>query len=67
MKKSRFTERQIAFAVQQAEVGTPVLEVCRKMGTTEQTSYRWKKTFSGMMPRLIRLSANPGAYSLAGI
>ena len=39
MKRSRFTERQIAFALQQAEVGTPVLEVCRKMGITEQTFY----------------------------
>ncbi len=41
MKRSRFTERQIAFALQQAEAGTPVLEVCRKMGITEQTFYRW--------------------------
>jgi len=34
-KRSRFTERQIAFALQQAEAGTPVLEVCRKMGVAE--------------------------------
>jgi len=32
MKKSRFTDQQIAFALQQAEGGTPVEEVCRKMG-----------------------------------
>lgn len=54
MKKSRFTERQIAFAPQQAEVGTPVLEVCRKMGITEQTFYRWKKKFGGLMPSEVR-------------
>ena len=43
MKRSRFTDRQIAFALQQAEAGTGVLEVCRKMGVAEQTFYRWKK------------------------
>ena len=54
MKKSRFTERQIAFAPQQAEVGALELEVCRKMGITEQTFYRWKKKFGGLMPSEVR-------------
>lgn len=35
MKKSKFTGEQIAFALRQAEVGTPVAEVCRKMGVSE--------------------------------
>ena len=48
MKKSRFTEQQIAFALRQAEGGAPVREVCRKMGVSEQTFYRWKKQFAGM-------------------
>ena len=48
MKKSRFTEQQIAFALRQAEGGAPVREVCRKMGVSEQTFYRWKKKFAGM-------------------
>jgi len=41
MKRSRFTEPQIAFALQQAEQGTQVAEVTRKMGVSEQTFYRW--------------------------
>ena len=48
MKSSRYTVEQIAIALKQAEGGTPVLEVCRKMGVAEQTFYRWKKKFLGM-------------------
>ena len=48
MKKTRFTDEQIAFALRQAEMGTPVVEVCRKMGVTEQSFYRWKKKYAGM-------------------
>lgn len=54
MKRSRFTEQQIAFALQAAEGGTPVREVCRKMGIAEQTFYRWKKRFGGLMPSEVR-------------
>ena len=39
MKKSKFTEEQIVFALKQAEVGTPVEEVCRKMGISDATFY----------------------------
>jgi len=45
---SRFTEGQIAFALRQAETGTAVAEVIRKMGVSEQTFYRWKKQYAGM-------------------
>ena len=48
MKKRRFTEEQIAFALRQAETGTAVAEVIRKMGVSEQTFYRWKKQYAGM-------------------
>lgn len=40
MHKSKYTQSQIAFALKQAETGTPVSEVTRKMGVTEQTSGR---------------------------
>ena len=48
MKRSRYSEEQIAFALRQAESGTPVIEVCRKMGVTEQSFYRWKRKYAGM-------------------
>ena len=48
MKKSRYNAEQIAFALRQAESGTPVPEVYRKMGISEQTFYRWKKKFARM-------------------
>ena len=48
IKKSQYTAEQIAFALRQAESGTPAPEVCRKMGISEQTFYRWKKRFAGM-------------------
>jgi putative transposase len=48
MKKSRYSEEQIAYALRQAEGGTPVPEICRKMGVSEGTFYIWKKKFGGM-------------------
>lgn len=48
MKKSQFTPEQITFSLRQAESGTPVPEVCRKMGISDQTFYRWKKRYLGM-------------------
>ena len=48
MKKTRYTEEQIAFALKQAETGTRGEELCRKMGISEATFYNWKKKFGGM-------------------
>lgn len=47
-KKSRYTDEQIAFALKRAETGTPVAEVIRRMGISEQTFYRWKKVYGGL-------------------
>jgi putative transposase len=48
MRKTVFTEVQVAHALRQAEAGTPVAEICRKLGISEQTFCRWKKKFAGM-------------------
>lgn len=48
MKKSKFTEEQIAFALKQAECGTSVEEVCRKLGISQATFYAWRKKFGGL-------------------
>jgi putative transposase len=41
MKRKRFSEEQIAFALRQADAGSSVEEVCRKLGISEPTFYRW--------------------------
>lgn len=48
MKKQRFTDEQIAYALRQAEAGTKVTELCRKLGVSQQTFYRWRRQFAGM-------------------
>ena len=56
MKKTKFTEEQIAFALRQAETGTRVVEVCRKLGISDATLYTWRKKYGGLgVPELRRL------------
>ena len=50
MKKQRFSIEQITVVLQQAEQGVPVGELCRKVGISEQSFYRWKKVYGGMQP-----------------
>jgi putative transposase len=46
MKRSKFTEEQIAYGLRQTESGTPVPDVCRQLGVSEATFYVWKKKFA---------------------
>jgi putative transposase len=56
MRKKRFTEEQIAYALRQGESGIPAGEVCRKLGVSEATYFRWKKQFGSLgVPELRRL------------
>lgn len=48
MKRKRYTDEQIAYCLRQAEAGTAVTEICRKMGVSQQTFYTWRRKFAGM-------------------
>jgi putative transposase len=48
MKKSKYSEEQIAYALRQTEAGVPVSELCRKMGVAEATFYLWKKKYGNL-------------------
>ena len=50
MKRKRFSVEQITGVLQQVEAGVPVGDVCRQVGVSEQTFYRWKKEYGGMVP-----------------
>jgi putative transposase len=54
VKRSRFTEEQIAFALKQQELGTSVEEICRKLGVSDATFYNWKKKYAGVGPSELR-------------
>jgi putative transposase len=54
MKKSKFTEQQIVFAIKQSESGVAVEEICRKLGISQQTFYNWKKRYGGLDPTELR-------------
>jgi len=50
MKRTKFSEAQIAFVLKQADDGTSIREVCRKAGISEATFYIWRKKYAGLMP-----------------
>jgi len=50
VRKSKFTDDQIAFALKQAELGITVTDVCRKMGIRDATVYKWRAKYAGVGP-----------------
>ena len=46
MKRSKFSEEQIVYAIRQAEAGTPVGDLCRQLGVSDATFYAWKKKYA---------------------
>ena len=54
MRKSKFTDDQIAYALKQAELGITVAEVCRKMGISDATFYKWRAKYAGVGPSELR-------------
>jgi putative transposase len=46
MKKSKFSEEQIAYVLRQVDAGSPVADVCRQVGVSEATFYIWKKKYA---------------------
>ena len=54
MKRSKFSEEQVAYALRQAESGTPVGDVCRQLGVSEATFYAWKKKYAHLGVREFR-------------
>ncbi len=48
MKQKRYTPEQIVYALKQAEGGEKIVDICRKMGVSEQTVYGWRKKYAGM-------------------
>ena len=53
-KKSKFTEEQIAYALKQAELGTPVAEASRSMGISDATFYNWRTKYGRLSPSELR-------------
>ncbi len=66
MKRSKFTEAQIAFVLKQAEEGTPVAEVCRKAGISDATFYNWRKLYGGLMPYWVACDLSDPERTLLG-
>lgn len=55
MKRSNFSDRQIAVALQQIDEGISVGKICWKLGSCEQTYYRWRNKYGGLVPSELKI------------
>ena len=54
MKRKQFTEQQITLALEQARSGLKVEEVCRKLGISQNTFYRWRRKYGDLQPSEVK-------------
>ena len=50
MKRSKFSEAEVAMILRQADEGAAIGEVCRRAGISEATFYVWRKKYAGLLP-----------------
>ena len=48
MKRSKFSDSQIIEAIKRVEAGLPVPELCRELGISSASFYKWRSKFGGM-------------------
>ena len=48
MRRSRFTDEQIVAALKEHEAGVSTSELCRRLGISQETLYRWKRKYGGL-------------------
>lgn len=48
MKRSKFSDSQIIEAIKRVEAGLPVPELCRELGISSASFYKWRAKFGGM-------------------
>jgi putative transposase len=66
MKKLRYSDSQVISILKQAEVGTPVTELCREHGMSDTTFYKWRAKFGGMDGSLTPITPLSKFNNLAG-
>jgi putative transposase len=53
MKRSKFTDSQIMEALKRVDAGLAVPEICRELGISTATFYKWRAKYGGMDTSMI--------------
>lgn len=64
MQKSRFIEEQIVFALKQAELGTTIPDVCRRLDISDASFYTQRKKYGGISPSELKHMRQPEEENL---